>query len=198
MAMDGLHVATAAASTAADADLHARVVAGDEEALAEVYARFGGHVQALARRVTGDPDAARDVAQEVFVHFWERPLAYDPARGGLRNWFALLAHRRAVDWVRREERRRRPPDHLAAVIAAGDRPGVDEEWEAVDERRRVRRTVAALPEKLRQVIDLAFYRGLTYREVAAELGIPEGTAKSRMRAALARIAEGLTEEGMGS
>jgi RNA polymerase sigma-70 factor, ECF subfamily len=196
VAMEGLHVASTPLST--DVDLHGRVVAGDESALGELYTRFSGFVQSLARRVTCDADAARDVTQEVFVHFWEHPLAFDPDRGALRSWFAMLAHRRAVDWIRREERRRKPPDHLAAMVVAPALPGVDEEWEAADEVRRVREIVANLPEKLREAIRLAFYRGLTYREVAVELGIPEGTAKSRMRIALQRIAQNLAEEGMGA
>ncbi|TDD70907.1 sigma-70 family RNA polymerase sigma factor, partial [Actinomadura rubrisoli] len=70
---------------------------------------FAPLVHGLARRVTGDAEAARDVTQEVFAGLWERPLAFDPERGSLRGWLATLAHRRAVDWVRRESRRRRPP-----------------------------------------------------------------------------------------
>lgn len=180
-----------------DGELHRRVAAGDEAALAEVYRRFGSLVHALARRVTGDAEAARDVAQEVFSHFWERPLAYDPDRGSLRTWLATLAHRRAVDWVRREERRRRPPATLTAdllVTAAG--PGADEAVEAADTAHRVRRTVAALPPAMREPIELAFYSGCTYREVAIKLGIPEGTAKSRLRSALARLARVLADEGI--
>jgi RNA polymerase sigma factor (sigma-70 family) len=196
VAVDSSPVVPARAQT--DGELHRRVGAGDEAALAEVYRRFGPLVHALARRVTGDVEAARDVAQEVFCHFWERPLAYDPDRGSLRTWLATLAHRRAVDWVRREERRRRAPATLAAdLLVAGAGPGADEAVEAADTAHRVRRTVAALPPDMREPIELAFYNGCTYREVAIKLGIPEGTAKSRLRSALARLARVLADEGIG-
>src|SRR5262245_61521947 len=98
-----------------DAELHSRLVAGDDRALGEIYGLFGTLVHALEHRVTRDRDAASDVVQEVFGYLWEHPLAYDPNRAGLRTWLAMLAHRRAVDWVRREERRR----HLAAVELRG-------------------------------------------------------------------------------
>jgi len=178
-----------------DAELHSRLVAGDERALAEIYQSFGKLVHALAFRVTRDRDAAGDVAQEVFGHLWEHPLAFDPSRAGLRTWLAMLAHRRAVDWVRGEERRRR----LAAPELHGpfELPGVDEAVEANDTSCRVRLIVSTLPDTLRTAVELAFYKEMTYREVAVELGIPEGTAKSRMRNALARIARTLAEEGIG-
>jgi RNA polymerase sigma-70 factor (ECF subfamily) len=187
-----------AVTAPADADLHCRVVAGDDHALAEVYERFGAFVYALARRVTGDADAARDIVQEVFVHFWERPLSYDPERAGLRTWFATLAHRRSVDWVRREERRRRLPAAQAALsLAADTQPTAAEQYEAACTAARVRQIVADLPDLLRQPVELAFYGGLTYREVAVELRIPEGTAKSRMRSALQQLRRILAAEGLG-
>jgi RNA polymerase sigma-70 factor (ECF subfamily) len=178
-----------------DAELHSRLVAGDECALGEIYGLYGALVHALAYRVTRNRDAASDVAQDVFGYLWERPLAYDPDRGRLRSWLAMLAHRRAVDWVRTEERRR----HLAAAELRGPfaLPGVDETVEKADTACRVQRIVRGLPDTLRTAVELAFYRELTYREVAAELGIPEGTAKSRIRNALARIARTLAEEGIG-
>jgi RNA polymerase sigma-70 factor (ECF subfamily) len=187
---------TVTAPARADADLHCRVVAGDDGALAEVYERFGAFVYALARRVTGDAEAARDIVQEVFVHFWERPLSYDPERAGLRTWFGTLAHRRSVDWVRREERRRLPSAQVALGLAADTQPGVAEQCEAAFTAALVRRIVTDLPDLLRQPVELAYYGGLTYREVATELGIPEGTAKSRLRSALQRLRRSLAAEGI--
>jgi RNA polymerase sigma-70 factor (ECF subfamily) len=178
-----------------DVDLHSRLVAGDESALSEIYKLFGTLVHALAFRVTRDRDAASDVVQEVFGYLWERPLRYDPHRAGLRTWLAMLAHRRAVDWVRGEERRRRLAE--AELNGPFELPGVDEAVDRADTVCRIRRIVKELPDALRTVVDLAFFREMTYREVAAELGIPEGTAKSRMRSALARLARALAEEGIG-
>ncbi len=173
------------------------MVAGDESALGEIYDRFATFLHLLAYRVTRDNDAARDVVQEVFVHVWEHPLAYDAERGSMRSWLATIAHRRAVDWVRREERQRRVTREHPADIAPPDiHPAADAELETRETIREVRRTVSALPERLREAVELAFYRGLTYRQVAIELGIPEGTAKSRMRTALRQLANSLAEEGM--
>ncbi len=92
---------------AADEELHRRLVYGDESALAEVYAAYLPLVRRIAVRVTRTPGAAEDVAQEVFAQLWSRPYAYDPGRGTLRTWLSLLAHRRAVDWVRGEARHRK-------------------------------------------------------------------------------------------
>ncbi|WP_202637901.1 sigma-70 family RNA polymerase sigma factor [Bailinhaonella thermotolerans] len=174
-----------------DRSLHRRLVGGDETALAEVYDLFSSLVLGLASGVTRDRAAAEDVAQEVFVSLWERPFAYDPDRGTLRTWLGTLAHRRAVDWVRAEERRRARSARRAGPEEA---PGVEDEVLAADEAGRVRNAVAALPGGLREVIELAYYRGLTYRQVARDLGLPEGTAKSRIRLGLRRIAAMLAEE----
>ncbi|ADP83059.1 sigma-70 family RNA polymerase sigma factor [Pseudofrankia inefficax] len=182
-------------TASADAELHRRLVAGDETALCEAYRLFGKLVHTLAQRVTRDRDAAGDIVQDVFGYLWERPLRYDPNRAALRTWLAMLAHRRAVDWVRAEERQRAAAGRFGPPQEAV--PSAAETVEVADTFCRVRHTVAGLPESLRTAVELAFYRGMTYREVAAELGIPEGTAKSRMRSALARIARALAEEGIG-
>ncbi|WP_242909908.1 RNA polymerase sigma factor [Actinomadura terrae] len=173
--------------------LRARLAAGDEAALGEIYDAYAVLVHGLARRVTGDHEAARDVTQEVFAGLWERPLAFDPARGSLRGWLATLAHRRAVDWVRREVRRSRPPGEAPEPADAG---GPDEAVLAGELAIGVKRSVNALPPPMRDVLELAYYRGMTYREVAAALDIPEGTAKSRIRGALARVGRLLESEGL--
>ena len=85
-----------------DGSLLARLVAGDEHALTEMYDRYVTMVQAIAARVTRDAALAEDVAQDVFVALWRRPLAFDPGRGSLRGWLATVARRRAIDVVRRE------------------------------------------------------------------------------------------------
>ncbi len=172
--------------------LHQRVVGGDEAALGEIYDRLASLIFGLSLRVTRDRVIAEDITQEVFLVFWERPLAYDPERGTLRAWLATIAHRRAVDHVRAEERRRisvlgprlfeRDPDRLEDTVLAAD------------EAQRVRRAVEALPGGLREVVELAYFGGRTYRQVGEELGVPEGTAKSRIRLALRRLADALAQE----
>ncbi|SNQ47787.1 RNA polymerase, sigma-24 subunit, ECF subfamily [Frankia canadensis] len=197
----GVGVTVAGESTAqvvspvcSDADWHGRLVAGDESALAEIYGAFAPLVTAVAFRVIRDPDAAADVTQEVFVQFWRSPLVYDPGRGSLRAWLALLAHRRAVDWVRAEQRRRGLPLAIAERASDVEAVPVDEVVVDAETVERVRRGVRGLPSALRVAVELAFYQGLTYRQVAAELGIPEGTAKSRLRLALQRLARCLADE----
>ncbi|MFI6010713.1 RNA polymerase sigma factor [Streptomyces sp. NPDC051243] len=179
----------------ADAEVHRRLVYGDESALAEVYAEYGGLVRRVAVRVTRSPGGAEDVAQEVFAQLWSRPYAFDPHRGTLRTWLSVLAHRRAVDWVRSEARHRKDAGSddsaLQAIPDAG--PGPDET--VVDRERSLllHSALAELPQQQREVVHLAYFAGRTYRQAAVELGIPEGTAKTRLRTALRSLAETLAD-----
>jgi RNA polymerase sigma-70 factor (ECF subfamily) len=170
-----------------------RLVSGDEAALTEVYDQFASFVYGLALRVIGDPRAAEDVSQDVFVAIWERPDAFDPERGSLRTWLGTLAHRRAVDYVRREEARRRRSERDAARRSTV--PDVEEIAVALVTAERVRESLDLLPDEQRRAIQLAYFGGKTYRQVAEVLGIPEGTAKSRLRLGLRRIADALEAQG---
>lgn len=178
-----------------DVELHRRLVYGDETALAEAYDAYGPLVRRVAGRVTRSPAAADDVAQEVFAHLWSRPYAFDARRGSLRTWLSMLAHRRAVDWVRGEERHRKAAhadDAVLHAIPAPD-PAPDEAVVARERSLLLHRALARLPLHQREVIHLAYFAGRTYRQAAAELGIPEGTAKTRLRAALRTLAEALAD-----
>jgi len=175
-------------------DIRARLVARDHAALSETYDQFGSYVFGLAARVIGDRRAAEDVTQDVFLSLWERPEAFDPERGRLRTFVGTLAHRRAIDLVRREEaRRRRNARDAAGVLPI---PDVDELAIAIVTAEHIRAEVEQLPPDQREAIELAYFAGRTYRQVAQELGIPEGTAKSRMRLGLRRIADALAAKGM--
>jgi RNA polymerase sigma-70 factor (ECF subfamily) len=168
------------------------LIAGDEGALNEIYDQFSSFVYGLALRVIGDARAAEDVSQDVFVTVWERPGSFDPDRGSLRTWLGTLAHRRAVDHVRREEARRRRAIKDAARPQTT--PDVEEMAMALVTAERVRAALATLPDEQRRAIQLAYFGGKTYRQVAEVLGIPEGTAKSRLRLGLRRIAAVLETE----
>ena len=169
-----------------------RLIAGEEGALNEIYDQFSSFVYGLALRVIGDARAAEDVSQDVFVTVWERPGAFDPDRGSLRTWLGTLAHRRAVDHVRREEaRRRRAIKDAARPVST---PDVEEMALALVTAERVRSALDTLPDEQRRAIQLAYFGGKTYRQVADVLGIPEGTAKSRLRLGLRRIADVLETE----
>jgi RNA polymerase sigma-70 factor (ECF subfamily) len=172
-----------------------RLIAGDDAALCQVYDQYASFVFGLAKRVIGDPRAAEDVSQEVFLHLWEHPEAFDPARGSLRTWLGTLTHRRAVDHIRREEARRRRATREASRRAVSI-PDVDEMATALVTAEKVRAALDVLPPEQRECIDLAYFGGKTYREVADHLRIPEGTAKSRLRLGLRRVAAALEAEGL--
>jgi RNA polymerase sigma factor (sigma-70 family) len=179
-------------TTSWEFQLRARLIAADEHALGELYDQFASLVYGLASRVTGSVQAAEDVTQEVFAQVWQRPDAFDPARGSMRSWLGTLAHRRAVDWIRREEANRRRVEREAMVVTAP--PDVEEAASSLLVAERVRAAVDRLPEDQRAAVLLAYFEGKTYREVAHLLGIPEGTAKSRLRAALRNIGAALRPE----
>ena len=174
-----------------DEALPALVARGDEQALAELYARFGRVAYGIALRVLRDAALAEDAVQDGFLTAWRTAAGFDPARGKASTWLLTLVHRRAVDVVRREERRR--ADVLDdAPIASGD--ATDESVEIRDERRRVQAALAKLPPDQREALELAYYGGLTQTELAERLGVPLGTIKSRMFTALSRLRDLLAEE----
>jgi RNA polymerase sigma-70 factor (ECF subfamily) len=178
-----------------DALLLTRVRSGDDSALAAVYDEHAGLVYGLARRVTRDEELARDIVQEVFAYFWQNPDRVDLGRGTLRAYFSVLAHRRAVDEVRRHEARSRA-ETASALPESEDGPEVQVVAEAARSGRgeRVSELLGTLPTEQREAVRLAYYEGLTYVQVANKLGIPEGTAKYRLRAALAKLRTLLTDE----
>jgi RNA polymerase sigma-70 factor (ECF subfamily) len=175
---------------ASERELIARLAAGDEPALVEIYRRHAGLVFGLARRLLADDTLAEDVTQEVFVYLWQQPQRYDPDRGSLRSWLGLLAHRRSVDRIRAETRRvaseERRDRAEPALVADND---IDDQLSMVWLAVRVQEALDQLPAEQREAVVLAYYGGRTYREVAIELQIPEGTAKSRLRLALAKLNE---------
>lgn len=178
-----------------DRALAGRLRAGEHAALAAAYDRYGAACYGLARRILGDEVLAQDVVQEVFVALWRRPAAYDPDRGRLATWLLTVTHRRAVDAVRREQvhRGRRLP--LEAVDqVAGDQAGPDEVAEAGLRRAAAREALGQLAPAQRQALELAYYGGLTQREIAAVLDVPLGTVKTRMFAGLGRLRALLGEE----
>ena len=174
--------------------LAARLAAGDDHALAEVFDALAHSVYGSALRVLGDNSAAQDVVQDVFVELWRHPGRYDPAAGTLRTYLSVLARHRAVDLVRSELRRVARQERSHRRTSASLVADVGDEVLAAENAGLVRSAVRLLPASQRQVIELAYFAGLTCREVAQAVGIPEGTAKSRLRLALAKLEEMLDRQ----
>ena len=183
-----------AQSAAEDAGLVARVAAGDQSALAELYDRYSRPCYSLARRILGDEGLAEDVVQEVFLAVWKDPSRFDPTRGAFATWLLSATHHKAVDAVRREEnhrRRRVSTDVLDSAVS--EAPAVDEQaWVAV-RKDRVQAALVALPPAQREALGLAYLGGYTQREIAGLTGIPLGTVKTRMLAGMRRLREVLAE-----
>jgi len=167
-----------------------------EEALAEAYRRHAGAVYGLANRVLKNRAAAEEIVQEVFLRLWNAPERFDPEPGSLRSFLLVQTHRRSVDVLRSDASRRRREEHdLRATAEAGY--DVDRELRDLALADHVKDALATLPEGERRAIQLAYFGGLTYREVASRLGAPEGTVKSRIRAGLGRMRDKLVGSGIG-
>ncbi len=168
-----------------------------EDALAEAYRRHAGAVFGLAKRVLADPTRAEEIVQEVFLRLWNEPDRFDPERGSLRSYLLAQTHGRAVDMLRSETSRRDREQREARSAAVAGYDIEHEVWDlAVADR--VRDALATLSEDERQAIQLAYFGGHTYREVASILDTPEGTVKSRIRVGLKRMRGALSDVGAGA
>ena len=167
--------------------MHA-VAKGDQSAFASLYDRIGAQVFGLVRRVVRDPSQSEEVTQEVLLDVWRLATRFDPARGSATGWIMTMAHRRAVDRVRSEQSARNRNERIA-VRDSADKPFdvVVEDVELRFEQEQVRRALDDLTDLQREAIELAYYSGYTYREVAELLDTPLGTVKTRLRDGLIRL-----------
>ncbi|TML91207.1 MAG: sigma-70 family RNA polymerase sigma factor [Actinobacteria bacterium] len=166
-----------------------------QDALAEAYRRHAGAVFALSRRLLIDPGMAEEVVQEVFLRLWNQPEKFDPERGSLRAFLLAQTHGRSVDVLRAETSRRRREERDARQTAES---GYDIEREVMDLSMadQVNEVMATLPIDERRAIELAYFGGHTYRQVAVMLDQPEGTVKSRIRSGLRRMRDQLSDAGV--
>jgi RNA polymerase sigma-70 factor, ECF subfamily len=170
--------------------LHA-IALGDQTAFAALYDRLAPLVYGVIRRVLRDPSQSEEVAQEVFVEIWKTATRFDQTRGSAQTWVLTMAHRRAVDRVRSEQASRNRNDRVGQRDQS---PAFDEVAEQVAtnlEQTEVREALDALTDLQREAVELAYYKGYTYREVAEILDAPLGTIKTRMRDGLIRLRDAM-------
>lgn len=179
---------------ASDAALVIAIGRWRQDALAEAFRRHSGAVFALARRVMSDAARAEEVVQEVFLRLWNAPDRFDPSRGSLRSYLLAQAHGRAVDAVRSDSSRRLREEKGAHSATAEDYD-LEREVGDVIVAEHVREAVATLSPSERVAIELAYFGGHTYREVAVILDEPEGTIKTRIRTGMIRLRDGLAAAG---
>jgi RNA polymerase sigma factor (sigma-70 family) len=173
-----------------DLDLHRRLATGDVAAFDALYRRYAAVALGLAYRLTGDRGLAQDVVHDAFLALWRAPEAFDPARGAFRTFFLSLVHHRAVDAIRREERLRARQEraaNLEPLEVEDPVESVADEDLVARRRHEVRAALGTLPPEQRQVLEMAYFGGMTQVRIARELGVPLGTVKTRTFAALRKL-----------
>ena len=186
-------MAEAAPQTSPDADLLHAIARGDESALAALYDRYHSILLGLLLRILHSRVEAEDVLQEVFLQIWQRAANFDEARGRAFTWMVTLARSRAIDRLRSLQSRQRADDTALrdAPEPAGD--ASDDAYHA-EQREIVRAALAEIPEEQRRALMLAYFEGMTQSEIAARLGQPLGTVKTRMRSGLGKLRDMLGEK----
>jgi RNA polymerase sigma-70 factor, ECF subfamily len=164
-----------------------QVAQGDTAAFERLYDEVSGPVYGLAVRILRDSAQAEEIAQEVLIQVWRKAAGFDPSRGGAMTWIMTLAHRRTVDRVRSEQASAAREDQAGRREVPAPADGVAELVLDRLDRQRVRDCLGSLTGAQRESITLAYYDGYTYREVAARIGLPLGTVKSRIRDGLIRL-----------
>jgi RNA polymerase sigma-70 factor (ECF subfamily) len=180
---------------ASDAALIVSIGRYDQSALAEVYRRHAGAVFGLAKRLLNDHARAEEIVQEVFLRLWNNPTRFDPERGTLRSFLLAHTHGRSVDLIRSDASRRNREEREASEQADGGYDLAREVWDLAL-AGHVRDALHKLAPGEREAIELAYFGGCTYKEVAVELGEAEGTVKSRIRAGLKRLRGELVDAGI--
>lgn len=168
--------------------LLALVAKGDQAAFATLYDRVSSQIYGLVRRTLRDPSQSEEITQEVLLEVWRTASRFDASRGSAMGWIMTMAHRRAVDRVRSEQSSRNR-DHRVATRDAGGQAfdHVAEDVEIRLEQQQVRKALDGLTALQREAVELAYYNGYTYREVAELLEAPLGTVKTRLRDGLIRL-----------
>jgi RNA polymerase sigma-70 factor (ECF subfamily) len=178
---------TIAAGEQTDEMLMARIQERDDKAIAILYRRHTPLLRAVIGRILNNDSDVDDLLQVVFLEVWRQAAHYDVAKGKALGWIVTLARRRAIDKVRTMQTYSRAQERLREEPEPAPHLGADEEAAASDTSKIFSRVIATLPVAQREALDLAFYRGLSHREIAAQTGIPLGTIKTRLELALRKV-----------
>ena len=180
-----------------DVDLMLGIQSGDADALSELYDRYNGVVKALILRIIHDETGADDLLQEVFMEIWNRAKNFSAQKGKPLGWMATLTRRRAIDALRKKQAYARAEERLQAEPEQQPLAWVqnvtEKEIRAGDARVLMAKVINSLPEAQQQVIELAFFQGMSQREIASNTNIPLGTVKTRLELGLKKIYDGLKE-----
>jgi RNA polymerase sigma-70 factor (ECF subfamily) len=190
----GSGVRPAAARSAEDVALVRRIAARDQAALAELYDRYGGLLLALASRVLGGQADAEEVVQETFIQVWNQARTYDPNRSSVSTWLVLVGRSRAIDRLRSRRAGERAGEAARREVTSHASPTGPADVLFRERRQRVRAELGALPAEQRQVLELAFYEGLTQSEISERTGIALGTVKTRTLLAMKKLRAALRAE----
>jgi len=163
----------------ADAVLVSAIASGDDSAMGQLYDRYSPVVYSVALRVLGDAGMAEDLLQEVFMQLWRNAAAFNASRGGLAPWLAVITRNRAIDWLRK----RRSETPVADIALTVD-PELHSKTEFARKVGEIRAMLERMPTSQRDVLEMAYFAGLTHSEIAAKTGQPLGTVKTRIRAGL--------------
>jgi RNA polymerase sigma-70 factor, ECF subfamily len=180
-----------------DDELIAAVARGEQPALLALYDRYSRMGYGLAYRILGEAGAAEEAVQDAYLRIWRRAATFDASRGGARSWLLTIVHHCAIDLLRR---RAGAPPVVAGLDEMAERRSVPDAWSEVSgriESDRVRTAVETLPGEQRRAIEMAFFDGLTHREIAERDGLPLGTVKGRLRLGLKRLSGILAEPAPG-
>ncbi|MEP6469261.1 MAG: sigma-70 family RNA polymerase sigma factor [Chloroflexota bacterium] len=168
-----------------------RLRSGDREALGILYDRYASVAMAVAVRVVSDRELAEDLVHDAYVAVWQKIDRFDPSRGSLRSWLLTIVRNRAIDRLRGT----RPTIEVGEADQQSLlRTSANPTWEAAVQRRsatELREALARLPDEQRQAVELAYFGGRTYREIAVLTGVPQGTANGRLRLALGKLRDSL-------
>jgi RNA polymerase sigma-70 factor (ECF subfamily) len=177
-----------------DAVLMAAFAAHDERAAAVLYDRFASRIYGLGIVMLGNDQAAQDLVQDTFVKVWRSATRFDPSRGRLETWVLLVGRSLAIDALRRRVLEQRSLRAVGEPNEADPAPGPDDNAVLGDMTERARRAMARLSPEQRAAVELAYFGGRTSAEVAELEGVPQGTVKTRIRAALLHLREDMATE----